>query len=300
MAKILVVDDNEQNCELVKDILCAWGHNVYKAYQGLNAIKYALAARPDIILLDVMLPGMNGFEVCHELKNNPETQNIPIIMLSVLTDVEDRIRGLKVGADIFLSKPVNYQELRYHISALIERKKATDKMESPQRVLESFLEIMKICRPQLYKHSARVHEYCAKVAGLMAMPDEQQERLAIAACLHDIGKIATESGAEHAETGARLVGPLKMGEWLTAIIEQHHTAPQHRYAETAEIGILRAVNRFVNLWELSGDKEKSIAVLENEAKTGVYDDKATGMLRQLIKDEKFIQSLSNNPPNPNR
>lgn len=289
MTKILVVDDNEQNCELLKDILAAWRYQVYKAHQGVNAIKCALIYSPDIILLDVMLPGMNGFEVCHALKNNLKTKNIPIIMLSVLTDVEDRIRGLKVGADIFLSKPVNYQELRYCIAALFERKKAADRLENPEQVLQSFLEIMKAKKPRLYEHSCRVHEYCAKVAGLMAITKEQCERLAIAAYLHDIGRLVTDSDPDHTEAGARMVKPLKMGEWLAPMIERHHMAPQQVNAETAEAEILRAVNQFVNLWDINGEQEKGLAALESKAAAGWCDGKVISTLRQLIKDEKFIQ-----------
>ena len=112
MAKILVVDDNEQLRDLLKDVVESWGYEVLEASQGRSCLALAQKERPNIILLDVMLPGLSGYEVCQSLKEDPSTHDISIIMVSALTDVEDRIHGFKVGADNFLVKPINYEELR--------------------------------------------------------------------------------------------------------------------------------------------------------------------------------------------
>ena len=90
MEKILIVDDNKQNCDIIKDLLETWGYHVYVAFEGYEAINIAINHKPAVILLDVMLPGMNGFEICEKLKNNANTQNISIIMLTALNEVEDR------------------------------------------------------------------------------------------------------------------------------------------------------------------------------------------------------------------
>ena len=143
MDRILVVDDHVQNCEIIGDVLTAWGYDVYNAFHGMEALKAVTTYRPDLILLDVMLPGMNGFEVCKKIKNNPQTADIPIIMLTVLNEVEDRIRCFDVGAEEFLSKPVNYNELKNRIITLINNKRQLAKMESQKQIIQGFLETMR-------------------------------------------------------------------------------------------------------------------------------------------------------------
>lgn len=124
MTKILLVDDNALSCEVLADVMQTWGYEVYKLFVGTGVYEFVLRYRPDIILLDVMLPGMNGFEVCRRLKGSVDTFPIPVIMLTVLDDVEDRIRAFDVGADAFITKPVNYNELKTVINAFCAKKNA--------------------------------------------------------------------------------------------------------------------------------------------------------------------------------
>ena len=122
MAKVLIIDDNEKNIELFKDFVESWGYSTILAYQGREAIELAQKEKPDAIILDVMLPGMSGYEVCSELKDNPATRFIPIVMVTALTDYADRVHGFNVGADNFLVKPVNYRELRAILGSLLRKK----------------------------------------------------------------------------------------------------------------------------------------------------------------------------------
>ncbi len=117
-ARILVVDDILANRRLMKAKLEAKYYTVDMAVDGPEAIRKAEEGSPQIILLDVMMPGMDGYEVCRRLKANPRTRHIPIVMLTALTDAEDRVRGLKAGADDFLSKPVDDFSLMARLEAL--------------------------------------------------------------------------------------------------------------------------------------------------------------------------------------
>ncbi len=222
MAKILIVDDNEQNCELMRDVVSTWGHDVHKVFQGIEAIEFALRHQPDLILLDVMLPGMNGFEVCRELKSNPKTDNIYIIMLTALNDVQDRIRGFKVGADNFISKPANYNELKYIIASRVKRKQVIDGMETQQQVCESILALMTAQNTELYQQALERAKICEKAGCLLALSEEQQNRLMIAAYLCDIGLLAQGGGCKNELAGDEIIKPLKMGEWLKFFIHHHH------------------------------------------------------------------------------
>lgn len=302
METVLVVDDNEQNCELIRDIVSTWGYEVHKAFQGKDAIQLALNSSPDIILLDVMLPGMNGFEVCHELKNNPLTQSIPIVMLTVLTDVDDRIHGLKVGADNFLVKPFNYHELKYIVASLITRKKLIDKMEHHNDIVNSFLLMIKTRNQDLLEHVLKVHAYCEKASRYMDLTDTQKEKLLVAAYLHDIGHILESDFQKHAWLGAQFIAPYKIGEWLTVLIKYHHEKmndPRYPIAilnekkVRQEMEVLLTVNRFVDLWTES-DQETGVALAYDEAKSGEISLSVVEILQQVIKDEKFLANFGEN------
>lgn len=302
MAKILIVDDNEQNCELMRDIVSTWGHEVHKVFQGMEAIEFALGYQPDVILLDVMLPGMNGFEVCRELKRNPRTDNIYIIMLTALNDVEDRIRGFKVGADSFISKPANHNELKYIIASRLKRKQAIDGMESQRQVCESFLALMKVQNDELYQQTLECCRICDKAGRLMALSEQQLNQVLTAACLCDIGSVVQGVDDQgHEAVGEAIVRPLKMGEWLKTFIHCHHekvNSPRFSSLLPDEqellpgLQLLTTVTRYLALHKLLQNKDASLLALAAEAEHGDWDLRTIAALQQLRKDETFIQELN--------
>lgn len=138
--KILAVDDNPVNVTLVADIVEASGWEVIPAFDGPSAIKIAQTESPDLIVLDVSMPGMSGHEVCQVLKANPITANIPIIMLTALSDVEDRVRGLTAGADDYLTKPFSARELRARIDTRLRAKHEADNLRTMQQTIRATFE----------------------------------------------------------------------------------------------------------------------------------------------------------------
>ena len=127
--KILVVDDVELNLELQKTYLTSSGYDVVVAMDGEEALEKVETEHPDLVLLDVMMPKLNGFEVCQILKNDPKTRFIPVIMVTALQDVEDRVRGIESGADDFISKPFNKMELMARVKSLLRIKFLHDELE---------------------------------------------------------------------------------------------------------------------------------------------------------------------------
>jgi adenylate cyclase len=125
-AKILVVDDTPKNVKLLADILTARGYNVVTAASGAEALSQVEAERPDLVLLDVVMPEMSGYEVCRKLRSNPATQLLPVVMVTALDPGEERVKGIEAGADDFLTKPINQAELLARVKSLIRIKELYD------------------------------------------------------------------------------------------------------------------------------------------------------------------------------
>lgn len=126
---VLVVDDNPQNLELIlaclEDVEC----RTISAADGYTALDLVKSHRPDLVLLDVMMPKISGFEVCRRIKNNPETEEIPVIMVTALNELGDIERAIQSGTDDFLSKPINKWELVVRVRTMLKLKHLTDKLE---------------------------------------------------------------------------------------------------------------------------------------------------------------------------
>ena len=137
-ARVLVVDDVELNVKLLEAKLSSEYFEVIAADNGQAALELAESELPDIILLDVMMPRMDGFEVCRRLKANPHTTDIPVVMVTALSDVADRLRGLEAGADEFLTKPVNDTALFARVRSLVRLKRMMEELRLREEVCRRF------------------------------------------------------------------------------------------------------------------------------------------------------------------
>ncbi|GAB4442851.1 MAG: response regulator [bacterium] len=205
-SKILIIDDTE----LVLQIIIAYldGFHCETAKSGIEGIKKAKEFKPDLIFLDIVMPGMDGFQVCRILKEDPETARIPIVMITSLSDEESRIKGLAEGANEFLTKPVNRTELLVRTKNLLKVKEYEDFLLNYNKILEAKVEektrdlkssyietIQKLTIAAEYKdpdtsiHIKRISNYVHFLAKLFDYSDEEAEIMYYAAPMHDIGKI---------------------------------------------------------------------------------------------------------------
>jgi putative two-component system response regulator len=217
------------------------GYEVVLASNGKEVLEKVASVAPDVILLDVMMPEMDGFEVTRRLKEDWQTMAIPIVIVTALKEVEDRIRALEAGADDFLSKPVDKIELRSRIASLLKVRAYHKFMRNYQRILEnevghktqelrdafqkaklaSLETILRLCRAAEYKdeetgnHIRRISRYVAIIARNLGLGEDQTEQLVYAAPMHDIGKIGIP------EKILLKRGPLDPDEW--EIMKQHTT-----------------------------------------------------------------------------
>jgi len=165
---VLVVDDNQQNLKVLGSILKANGLSPAFANNGAKALSSVKQRLPDIILLDIMMPGMNGFEVCQQLKQDATTKNIPVIFLSAKTEKEDVIQGLELGAVDYVTKPFNQHELLTRINTHLELQTTKEELQKALAAKEEVLQ-------QLEKQNEELHSQNAKLALLTRQLAEAQE-----------------------------------------------------------------------------------------------------------------------------
>jgi signal transduction histidine kinase len=172
---ILVVDDDPRNVRLVESMLKPSGYAILPAYDGREALRLVENGRPDLLLLDVMMPELSGFDLCTLLRARHETRLLPILMVTALNALEDKVRGLEVGADDFLSKPINRTELLAKVRSILRVKRLQDQLETANREL---------LLTQRFKESMSqmvVHDLKNPLAGIMGniqLLQMQHERLA--------------------------------------------------------------------------------------------------------------------------
>ncbi len=176
-AEILVVDDTVASLELLSELLMRVGYNVRSAQDGRMALRSAQAQPPELILLDIRMPDIDGFEVCRRLKADPRTQDVPVIFLSALSDTTDKVTGFKLGAVDYISKPSQPEEVLARVRAHIELRRLRFDLE--KQVEER--------TAQLYQSESRLRESQTRLQELTAFLQtvREEERTAIARELHD-------------------------------------------------------------------------------------------------------------------
>jgi putative two-component system response regulator len=235
---ILVADDQIPNRELLDELLTAQGFKVITAADGAEALACLSKAPVDLVLLDVMMPHLNGFEVCERIKSNPDTDLIPVILVTALSDKPDRIEGIRAGADDFLTRPVDQLELLARVRSLMKLKYRTDELERAETVLFSLARSIEGKDPYTHGHCERLAEYCAALGSHLGLSTEEVTALRWAGVVHDIGKIAIPDSIllkpssltadewklvrEHPAVGERICSPLKSFRLVLPIIRHHH------------------------------------------------------------------------------
>lgn len=206
--RVLVVDDEPQNRMLIKLFCERWGYEVVEAQDGEEAILKVKEEKPDVVLMDAMMPRMDGFTATKVLKSDPQTEFVPVIMVTALDAREDRLRGIDAGADDFLTKPIDMQELHLRLRNTIKIKKYNDLLKSYSEELErevrertkelreAYIDTLyRLSKTAEYKdpetgnHIKRIAHYCREIALSIGMDRDFTEKIFYASPMHDIGKV---------------------------------------------------------------------------------------------------------------
>jgi putative two-component system response regulator len=309
---ILLVDDEPRNLKLLEAFLTPFSYKLLTASSGEEALKIVDSQEVDLILLDVMMPGMDGFEVCRRLKAKERTRLIPIVLVTALDDLTSRVTGIESGADDFISKPVNRLEIIARVKNLVKTRKQNNRLTSIENVLFSLANAVEAKDQYTQGHTTRVATLATALGKKMGLPPAEIEALHIGGMLHDIGKIGIpghilnkpgpltdEEWAlmkTHSDIGHKICKPLEknLGLALEVIRSHHEKMDQSGYPDGLagpQIAMVARIMAVVDIYDaMTSDRpyrkamnrEKALEFLETEADQGKLDREVVTGFRQLL------------------
>jgi putative two-component system response regulator len=308
---ILVADDDVANRELLSAILSSEGYQIVCAEDGQQALAHLNSDSIDLALLDVVMPRPSGFEVCQEIKSKPETRLIPVIWLTGLNSDSDRLHGILCGADDFLNKPVNRQEMLARVHSLLRLKHFTDELDNAEMVLFSLALTIEAKDPYTEGHCDRLSKYSVALGEKLGLPDDLRLALRRGGLIHDIGKLAVPEHIllkpgpltpeerkimeQHTVIGERICAPLRSFRHVLPIIRHHHEKQDGSgYPDGlkgAQVPLTARILQVTDIFDaLTTDRPyrkalpptKAFAIMREEVKRGWWDGSLVDQLEQLV------------------
>ena len=311
--RILIVDDESAARAALAVLLKREGFEVRNASDGVSALAECTSFRPDLVLLDILMPGIDGFEVCQRIKATPETRLTPVVLITGLSETGDRIRGINAGADDFLSKPIDYDELLARTRSLLKLKQYTDELENAEAVLISLALSIEARDPYTRGHCERLADMSIRLAGRIGASEEDIKALRRGGIVHDIGKVAVPDAIllkpgplsrdemdlmrKHPLVGERICEPLKTFRSVLPIIRHHHERfdgsgyPDGLHG--ADIPLTARILQLADVYDaLTTDRpyrkadvsEIAFEIMENEATQGWWDRELLSAFREMIRE----------------
>lgn len=298
---ILVVDDNAVNATLLKELLSSRGYHTIAVQNAAAAEAEIRREPPDLILLDVIMPGKTGYELCRELKDDAPTRLIPIVMITGLSAREDRLKGIEAGADDFLTKPIYSEELFARVNSLLKLKEFTDELETADSVLCTLGLSVEARDPYTEGHCERLARNATDLGRFLGVGEESIIALGRGGYLHDLGKIAVpdeilKKGSDltsaewqimkqHPITGESICRPLKSLRLVLPIIRHHHEhSDGSGYPDglrSGEIPLLPRILQVVDIYDAlrtarpykaALNHDQAAATMRAEASSGLWDE----------------------------
>ena len=312
---ILIVDDDAAYRKLMVGLLRAQGFEVVTASDGEDALTEFARHEPDLVLLDVDMPRLNGFEVCRKLKQKPESRLTPVVLVTGLAATEDRIRGLEAGADDFLSKPVDRNELLARVRSLLNLKSYTDELERAESVVFALARSIEGKDPYTEGHCERLAEYSSRLGKRIGLPGELITALRWGGIVHDIGKVAVPEAIllkpgpltqeewvimrNHPVIGERICSPLRSFRYVLPIIRHHHErfngSGYPDGLEGEKIPVTARVLQLADVYDaLTTERpykraltqDEAMATMEQEVQRGWWDPTLFAQFRQMMAERR--------------
>jgi putative two-component system response regulator len=236
--RVLVVDDDETVAKFLRRALTLRGYTVETVPDGDAALRVLRERPADVVLLDVVLPGMNGYEICTRLKHDPETRLLPVVLITGMVERERRIQGVEAGADDFLTKPIDLHELLARVASLARIKRYTDDLDSVTAIITMLATMIEARDGYTTGHCHRMANFASALGRRLALPDHDVQALHRGGFLHDIGMLAIPESVlrkearltseefeiikSHTVIGDSLCANLRSLEGVRPIVRHHH------------------------------------------------------------------------------
>ena len=317
-SKILIVDDSPENVVTLEHILEDFDYEIHKAYNGDDALKLVEKVDPDLILLDVIMPGKNGFEVARLVKKNERTRLTPIIMITALEGQDDRLKGYQAGVDDFVSKPFNIFELRARVRNLLSLRTYINELEHAEQIIFSLARTVEAKDKYTEGHSERISKMSSRLGKKINLPDEDLTILRRGGVLHDIGKIAIQDailqkeGAltddeyeiikSHPVIGERICAPLKSLKPILPTIMYHHEkydgSGYPSGLKGSDIPLHARITGLADCFDAltttrsyrpSMTVEQALGIMEAETSAGKWDPFLYEKFVALVEDMEFVE-----------
>jgi putative two-component system response regulator len=320
-AKILLVEDDPQAVGILEPILISKGFSVAVARDGVEGLEKVKLLLPDLLLLDITMPRMNGIELCRRIKSDDLFRLIPVVMLTALSDLEKKLQALEAGADDFLNKPYSTVELVTRIKSLLKVKYLNEQLESAEDVLFSMARAIEAKDSYTQGHVERVSRLAVRLGTHLGLSDEEKDALRKGGVLHDIGKIGvpdrilnkagpltTEERKiirMHPGQGAKICEKLKSIRGAIPVIRHHHERldgsgyPDHLSGD--EIPLLARVMTVVDIYDALTTtrsyrkrlpQDVAMEIMWEEAKKGWWDQDVLGEFEEMLKTNNTPQDVT--------
>ncbi|GAB1543305.1 hypothetical protein NUACC21_59790 [Scytonema sp. NUACC21] len=317
VSRVLVVDDHAASRMTAVALLAMEGYEVIEADSGSAAIELVKQKQPDLILLDVMMPGMDGFEVCQLLKQEENTRLIPVIFITALNDRRSRIRGIEVGADDFLTKPFDRLELAARVKSLVRQKRLNEDLDHAEQVLFSIARAIESRDFNTGDHCERLMKLGKAFGEYLNLTRNQIRDLMWGGYLHDIGKVGIPDAVllkqgtltaqewdimkQHVLMGEKICQPLRSMRGVIPIIRHHHERwDGSGYPDGLvgnEIPYIAQVFQIIDIFDaLTTERPYKKAFTPQEALKVMAEETSKGWRNpELVKQfEEFVMASCNN------
>lgn len=314
--KVLVVDDHAASRMTAVALLGMEGYEVIEAESGYAAVHLVNEQQPDLILLDVMMPEMDGFEVCQMLKQDEQTRLIPVIFITALNDRRSRIRGIEVGADDFLSKPFDRVELAARVKSLVRQKRLNEDLDHAEKALFSIARAIESRDPNTGDHCERLVNLGKTFGEYLGLNRYQIRDLMWGGYLHDIGKVGIPDSVllkkgkltadewevmrQHVLIGEKICQPLRSMRGVIPIIRSHHErwdgSGYPDGLKEDEIPFLAQVFQMIDIYDaLTSERPYKRAFTPTEALSIMQEETDKGWRDKKLMQQftEFIRTISN-------
>ncbi len=311
--KILIADDNRPDAEVLQQLLIDSGYQSMIASNGIDAIETAIKEYPDLVLLDVDMPGENGYEVARQLKSHRSTRFVPIIMLTALSELGAKLEGLEAGVDDYITKPYRPVELLTRIRSLLRVKALNDQLDDAESIIFTLARVIEAKDSYTLGHADRVSRFAVALGKLLNRTPAELDTLDRGGVLHDIGKMAIPDSIlmkpgpltkdefdimkSHPVMGCTICERLRSAKDAIPLIRHHHEKLNGQgYPDGLkkdEISILVRIINVVDIYDAlttrrsykeAWDVDRAFTVMYEEVKKGWWD----GDILRIW--EKFVRS----------